>query len=300
MFGLRIKDTVEPKVTCVQVLVVGGGIVAPLLTVVIALVAPPLRARIGWVLGGLLATVAIVAALAGLLAGHTFMLTVDGPLVRVSRRGRTVFRCRLDRPFGARVDVSVGAAEEEVPFRILLEQDGARFCFAARGDPALWRGLPFVVEVDPEEELLGVAEPTLVEGEAGLLLERLRAAGDRLQFLPLWPWEEVLRRLWSEYQPDVLLGEQSFGHVRLQAGDEDEFLIVTDEEVATAWFRWPREATTAVARERLAGRGVEHEIELLHEGERFTFSTTPWMSWDEARAVAHFINGDRPPVLREG
>ena len=300
MVRLRLKDVVEPRITCVQVLVVGGGIVAPLLTVVIALAVPSLRERVGWVLGGLLAAVAAVAALAGLWTGRTFVLTVDGPLVRVSRGARTVFQCRLDRPFGARVDVPAGATGEEVPFRVLLEQDGARFCFSARGEPTLWRGLPCVVEVDPEEEVLGVAEPTLVEGEVGLLLGRLRAAGERLQFLPLWPWEEALRRLWAEYQPDVLLGEQAFGHVRVWAGDEDEFLIVTDEEVATEWFRWPREATTAVARERLARRGVEHEIELSHEGERFTLSTTRWMSWDEARAVAHFINGDRPPELLKG
>jgi len=297
MVRLRIEDAAEPAVTGIQVLVIGVGIVSPLLAIVIGVSTPPLRGRIGWVLGGLFAATVGSAILVGLFTPHTFVLTVDGPLLRVSKGARRVFQCRLDRPFGMRVDIPTGAVEGEAPFRILLEQDGSRFCFSGQGDPAMWRGLPFVVEVNPQEEVLGVAEPTLVKGDVEAMLDQIRAAGGQLQFLPLWPWEQVLHRLWSEHQPDVLLGEWAFGRVRLWVGDEEDFFIVTDEEVATPWFRLPRGATTAVARERLARRGVEHEIDLLHEGERFTVSSSCWMSWDEARAVAHFINGERPPRL---
>ena len=298
MVRLRLKDAVEPRITCIQVLVIGGAIGAPLLAVVIVLAAPPLREQIGWVLGGLFATAIVGAVLAGLLTPHTFLLTVEGPVLEVHKRGRKVFQCRLDRPFGVRIDLPAGAVEETT-VRILLEQDGQRFSFADQGGPELWRGLPFVVEIDPEEEVLGTAEPVLVEGEVESLLDRIKEARGQVQFIPLWPWERVLQRLWSEYQPDVLVHDRAFGRVRLWVEDEEGFFVVTDEEVATPWFRLPREATTAVARERLARRGVEHEITLLHGGDRFTVETSRWMDWETARAVAHFINGDRPPELKE-
>ena len=298
MVRLRLKDAVEPRVTCIQVLVIGGAIGVPLLAVVIVLAAPPLRGQIGWVLGGLFATAVVGAALAGLLTPHVFSLTVEGPVLEVRRGRRSVFRCRLDRPFGARVDVPAGDGEETT-VRILLEQDGQRFCFAGQAEPKVWRDLPFVVAVDPEEEVLGVAEPVLVKGRMESLLETLKEAGQQVQFLPLWPWERVLQRLRSEYQPDVLVRDQAFGRVRLWVGDEEDYLVVTDEEVATPWFRWPREATSAVARERVGERGVEHEIVLLHGGERVTVETSHWMDWETARAVAHFINDDRPPELKE-
>ncbi|HHS98583.1 MAG TPA: hypothetical protein ENK08_11960 [Chloroflexi bacterium] len=298
MFRLRLRDSVEPKITGIQVLVIGGGLVAPLLAVVVVLAVPSLREQVGWVLGGLFGAVVVDAVLTGLLTSRTFTLTVEEPVLRVSRRGREVFRCRFDRPFGVRVDVPAGATEEAI-VRILLEQDGQRFHFTARVKPEVWRGLPFVVEVDPREEVLEAAGPTVVEGDVAALLGALERARMEAQFLPLWPWEQILQRLWSERQPDVLLGTQAFTHVRLWVGDEENFLVVTDEEVATPWFRWPRETTTAVAQEHLARRGVKHEIALLHGGERFTVETSRWMDWETARAVAHFINGDRPPELRE-
>jgi|GEM_PF-3709275 hypothetical protein len=298
MVRLRLRDSVEPKVTCVQVLVIGGGLIAPLLTVVIVLAVPSLRGQVGWVLGGLFAAAVVSAILVGLLTPHTFLLTVEGPALEVRKRGRKVFQCRLDRPFGVRVDVPAGV-REETTIRILLEQDGRQFCFAGRGRPEAWRGLSFVVEIDPEEEVLGIVEPTLVKGEMELLLEEIKEVEEQIQFLPLWPWERVLQRLWSEYQPDVLVRDQAFGRVRLWVGDEEDYFVVTDEEVATPWFRWPMEATSAVAREHIRERGVEHEIVLLHGGDRFTVETSRWMDWDTARAVAHFINGDRPPGLKE-
>ena len=297
MLRLRIVDTSEGWVTSVLVFVVGTAIAAPLLTVVIVNTVPALQDRIALVLGGLFAAGIVGAIIAGLLARRAFVLTVDGPLVQVFRRKRAVFRCCLDRAFGARLDLPTEDAGEETPYRIVLEQDGARFYFAGQRDPTVWQGLPFVVRVDPEEEVLGVAEPTLVEGDVEALVERIVKAGGQLCFLPLWPWEQALHKLWTEYQPGVVLGKMAFGHVRLLVREGDDFFLVTDEEVVTPWFRLPREETIARPREYLARRGLKHRIDLLHGGERYRVATSRWMTWDEARAVAHFINGERPPQL---